>query len=53
MGTNPFPKNILSDISQELLYSTELNIPSSFEGLMEDLVINNKAWTAWAATDSP
>ena len=53
MGTNPFPKNILSDQNQELLYSSEINLQSSYEGLTEDLVINNKPWLAWATCDNP
>jgi len=53
MGTNPFPKNILSDGNLEMLYSSEINLPNSYEGLMEDLVINIKPWTAWATCDNP
>ena len=53
MGTNPFPKNILSDQNQELLYSSEINLQSSYEGLTEDLVINNNPWLAWATCDNP
>ena len=53
MVQNPFPKNILPDSSQEMLYSIEINLPSAYEGFMEDLVINNKAWTAWATSDTP
>ena len=53
MGTNPFPKNILSDQNQELLYSSEINLQSSYEGLTEDLVINNTPWLAWATCDNP
>ena len=53
MGTNPFPKNILSDLNQQLLYSSEINLPTSYEGLLEDLVINNKPWLAWATCDNP
>lgn len=53
MLPNPLPKNILSDLNQEFLFSAEINCPDVFEGLLEHMTANVDAWLKWAQCDAP
>lgn len=50
---NPMPKNILSDLAAEFIYSAEVNFASVFGGLTENFKENNEAWLTWARSEEP
>ena len=50
---NPMPKNILSDLSADFIYSAEVNSPAIFGGLIESFRDQQEEWLKWARCESP
>lgn len=50
---NPMPKNILSDLMADFIYSAEVNSPAVYAGLIESFRDNQEEWLKWAKCESP
>ena len=50
---NSMPKNILTDLAAEFLYSAEVNSKDAYGGLSESLRDYQEDWLKWAKCESP
>lgn len=48
---NPVPKNILSDLAADLIWSAECVAKDIYGGLTESFKTNLQEWTEWATCD--
>lgn len=47
------PKNILTDLKADFIWSAEIVLPDIFGGLTESFKENEAVWTEWAQSENP
>ena len=47
------PKNLLTDLAADLIWSAEIVSPDVYGGLTESFKESNDAWTQWATCEQP
>ena len=50
---NPLPKNVLTDLAADLIWSAEIVEPEIYGGLTESFKENEAVWLEWATCDKP
>ncbi len=50
---NPMPKNLLTDLAADFIYSAEVNSAAVFAGLTESFREKQESWLKWARSESP
>ena len=50
---NPMPKNLLTDLAADLIWSAEIVSPDVYGGLTESFKENIDSWTQWATCEQP
>lgn len=50
---NPLPKNILTDLAAEFIFSAEVALPEVYSGLTQSFKENEAVWLEWAQCEQP